>query len=184
MVKPRRASGQITYRCPVELHEELLEIATALGVDLSALMSLMIRQALPSFLTRAKEQAEAHLIQGRLFDEEVAIPTEEAVVRQVILAGRQAPAAQRIAVMQDHAERFGGPGDPPPRETVIYAFELMDRAAALHQLRRMRTDDRHHLEPAQAQALEQLEGRITEEIDRLARERARAMQPGGRGKKR
>src|SRR4051812_11584370 len=116
MAKLKKASGQITFRCPVDMHQDLLEIATVLGVDLNGLLSMMLKKALPSFRKQAKERARAHLNLGRLGTDEVAIPTEEPVVRQMILAARQAPASQRLDVMEDFAKRFSGPDDPHPKD--------------------------------------------------------------------
>ncbi len=172
MARPKKATGQITFRCPVGTHEELLEIATVLGVDLNAVLSMMVKQSLPSFRRRARELAQAHAAQARLGSEEVAVPTEEAVVRQMILAARQAPAGQRLEVLRDYAKRFGGPEDPPPDSTVLFALELMDRAAALHQLRRFRTEKgRWSLGAGEEQALGQLERRLVQEVERLKQQR-------------
>ena len=49
MAKPKRATGQVTVRCGVAIHEDLLQIAALLGIDLNALMNEIIRTALPEF---------------------------------------------------------------------------------------------------------------------------------------
>jgi len=172
MARSKRASGQITFRCPVEQHVELLELATILGVDLNALLNMMVKQSLPSFRKKAKKQAAEHLYHARLGSNEVAIPTEEAVIRQMILAARQAPVQDRLQILRDYADRFSEPGDPSGLETVDYAVELMERATALHYLRYMRAHRRQwSLKTEEAQLLGQLEQHLEQEIDKLKKKR-------------
>jgi hypothetical protein len=181
MARPKRATGQITFRCSVELHQELLEIATVLGVDLNAVLNMMLKETLPEYRQRAQEQAHQHLQSSRTFAEEVAIPTEDPVVRQLILAARQAPANRRPEVLQDCAERFSGPTDPPPRETVFFALKLKDKAVALHQLRQLRKPDGHSsLDAGQQEVLRQIEQRIEQDMEKLKHEREKAKQRGSR----
>jgi len=172
MAKAKRASGQITFRCPVEQHEELLELATIMGVDLNALLNMMLKQSLPSFRKKAKRQAAVHLAHSRLGSDEVAIPTEEPVIRQMIFAARQAPVRDRLQILKDYAQRFSEPGDPSSLETVNYAVELMERATALHYLRYMRAHRRQwSLRTEEEQLLGQLEQHLEQEIDKMKEKR-------------
>src|SRR6516225_9619087 len=127
MAKPRRATGQVTVRCGVQIHEDLLQIATLLGIDLNALLNELIRTALPAFWQRAR-QVNERLLAARLSGTEMAIPTDELLLKQIILEDRQRPDEERMLVLFDAAKRHSSPSDPPVEDTVGTAIQIMDVA--------------------------------------------------------
>jgi hypothetical protein len=54
--KPRL--GQLSVRVPVEVHQQLLDIAAVLGTDVSAVVNQLIAEGLPSLHTKATELAK------------------------------------------------------------------------------------------------------------------------------
>lgn len=55
MAKRTMKLGHINFRLDPELHRKLLEIAQALGTDLSGLLKQLIKESLPAFSARAAE---------------------------------------------------------------------------------------------------------------------------------
>ena len=171
MAKPKRATGQVTVRCGVQIHEDLLQIATLLGIDLNALLNELIRTALPAFWQRAKKVNE-RLLASRLTGADMAIPTEELLLKQVILEARQRPDELRMPVLYDAARRYSSPSDPPVEDTVGIAIEIMDVAEALFRLRGATNDQwRRYLKGDQQQQLAAIEQRLSEVLQRVLRER-------------
>jgi hypothetical protein len=52
--KPKR-SGRFSLRVSPEIHDELVSIGEVLGLDITTLVNVMIREALPTFRARANE---------------------------------------------------------------------------------------------------------------------------------
>jgi hypothetical protein len=55
--KAEVASGQISFRLPVELHARVLDVSRRLGQDITSLMNRIVREALPGLLEEATRQA-------------------------------------------------------------------------------------------------------------------------------
>ena len=171
MAKPKRATGQVTVRCGVQIHEDLLQIAALLGTDLNALMNEIIRTALPEFWQRAKKVNE-RLLAARLTGADMAIPTEELLLKQVILEARKRPDELRMPVLFDAARRYSSPADPPVEDTVGAALEIMDVAEALFRLKGATNDQwRRYLSVEQQQQLAAIERRLSEALQHVLRER-------------
>src|SRR5665213_4105246 len=59
MLKPKKPQlGQITFRLSPEVHQELIDVARHLGVDLTGLINQMLAESRPAFLRRATELAK------------------------------------------------------------------------------------------------------------------------------
>src|SRR4051794_17211041 len=134
MARPKKATGQLTFRCEVERHEELLQLAAYLGVDMNSLLNLLVKESLPKYLREA-QRVEEEYRRARDALDELSIPTDEPVVRQMILEARKVPAERRMPVLHDAASRYRRPGDPPVEETVQYALRLLDKTEALERVR-------------------------------------------------
>ncbi|HVK16576.1 MAG TPA: hypothetical protein VM533_06480 [Fimbriiglobus sp.] len=170
MAKPKRATGQITVRCGVESHQQLLDIAAALGADLTGLVNQMIRESLPRYAKRAEEE-NARLVATRLSGEKLHVPTNEPVIVQMFLAARKEPDHRQAGVMEEVARRFQQPGDPPLGETVRFATTLMEKQEALDATRRiLNAPWRWSMVPTLS-ALTQSEKQLKLEIEGLIRER-------------
>ena len=175
MAKPKRATGQVTVRCGVQIHEDLLQIATLLGIDLNALLNELIRTALPDFWRRAREVND-RLLASRLTGADMAIPTEELLLKQVILEARKRPDELRMPVLFDAARRYSSPSDPPVEDTVGTAIEIMDVAEALFRLKGATNDQwRRYLKVDQQQQLAAIEQRLSEALKNVLRERTKQL---------
>ena len=175
MAKPKRATGQVTVRCGVAIHEDLLQIAALLGIDLNALMNEIVHTALPEFWQRARQVSE-RLVAARLSGADMAIPTEELLLKQVILEARKRPDEERMLVLYDAARRYSSPSDPPVEDTVGTAIEIMDVAEALFRLKGATNDQwRHYLKVDQQQQLAAIEKRLSEALKNVLRERTKQL---------
>ena len=175
MAKPKRATGQVTVRCGVAIHEDLLQIAALLGIDLNALMNEIVRTALPEFWERAKKVND-RLLAARLTGADMAIPTEELLLKQVILEARKRPDELRMPVLYDAARRYSSPSDPPVEDTVGIAIEIMDVAEALFRLKGATNDQwRRYLKVDQQQQLAAIEQRLSEALKNVLRERTKLL---------
>jgi hypothetical protein len=110
--------GQITFRLPPQVHQELLDIARHLNLDLTSLLNLMLGEARPTFLERATEIARRQA-QAKKDLEAVALPipgaTPEAIaplVKVAMDAARLAPADDKWTAMLEavwpHLQGRGG----------------------------------------------------------------------------
>src|SRR5437764_7965864 len=111
MGKSRQATGQITLRCPVEVHEELLEIAGHLGIDLTALLNQMINDCRPAYLERARRIAEDHRRARAELDR--ATWGKHPLVQQMLESGRALSGKKRLRAVTEVAVRHRRDGDPP-----------------------------------------------------------------------
>src|SRR4051794_16538318 len=121
MAKPKRATGQLTFRCGVERHEELLRLAAYLAIDMNALLNMLVKQSLPDVLRRAQQVEQAYQAARHALDA-IPVPTDESSIIQIILEAREPPSEKRMGVLPDAARRYKQPGDPPVEETVQYAL--------------------------------------------------------------
>ncbi len=86
MAKTAKASGHISFRLPVESHGQLQEVARHLGLDLTALLNLIIHEALPGYLDKASKLARERARAGAALDE--AVLSAHPLVQQLVEVGR------------------------------------------------------------------------------------------------
>src|SRR5262249_3239377 len=76
MAKKKPLLGQITFRVPSGVHEDLLEVARVLNLDLTARLNQMIAEAMPETLRRASELVKRQRAAREDFDS-LALPKAE-----------------------------------------------------------------------------------------------------------
>jgi hypothetical protein len=92
------ASGRISLRVPPAVHAELLDIAEAMGIDLSALLNMMLTEIRPKYVEQAARLKRAARRARITTDEEldVAVAGSRAA-RQLVREGvSQEVAAQKV----------------------------------------------------------------------------------------
>lgn len=151
----------------VEIHAQLLEAATLLGLDLSGLLNRLVRHGLPDVLDEARAE-HARLLRTRLTPEHLHVPGDDPLLRRVILAGRKADRDERLAAMEDEARRARRPDDLPADQIARVAAELDDKARWLYQLRHMLYHSAHHtFARSEQDDFRKSEIRVAGEIDAL-----------------
>lgn len=134
MAKTKKpASGHISFRLPLELHEQLLEIASHLGIDLSGLLNLMIQEVVPGYLDKARKIAEKGA-KARQALNEISLHTEHPLVRRLVVAGRAKNRMRRREEVIDLAINERKPEDPPLKKVVQYALSLLAQEEADREL--------------------------------------------------
>jgi hypothetical protein len=133
MAKQKQATGQITFRCPVAVHEELLEIARILGLDVNGLLNQLVNEIRPSYLAKAKKLA-AEQAQARMALDQTEIHAENPLVRQLVALGRKTSEKKRTQALIRFAVKNRKPDDPPVVPTVQFALELLKREKEAHEI--------------------------------------------------
>jgi post-segregation antitoxin (ccd killing protein) len=101
MPKPKPALGHINFRLDLELHQELLEIARALGTDLSGLLKEMLKEALPAFSARAVEAvARQHTSVA------ARVETLLGLIREPVSYSRWEPSTEWVAAWRDQLQQL------------------------------------------------------------------------------
>jgi hypothetical protein len=105
--KIEKPSGRVTVRFPVELHVELARIANVYGIEVNALLNMMIRERLPDYRERADmlEWDRARPI-GDKFDEGMGevLTVISPIAEDLVAAAAKVPARQRQQAIDERAE--------------------------------------------------------------------------------
>jgi hypothetical protein len=96
MVGEPKKLGQITFRLKPELHEELLNLAKYLSLDQSAVVNLLIQEALPALMGQARYVLE-RLDEARKALRAVAPDLGEPLTKTLVDLARDTPEERRIA---------------------------------------------------------------------------------------
>jgi hypothetical protein len=126
--------GQITFRLPLERHNELLEIASVFGIDLTSLLNQMIAETLPSYLEKAR-QVTAQKEKARAAFDEVALTAEHPRVRELIRLGKTVNKDQRLRLLLDLALQHRKRGDPPLEQILRAAMKYLNEEDQLQEIR-------------------------------------------------
>jgi hypothetical protein len=129
-----KPKGHISFRLPPERHEELLEVAEHLGIDLTSLLNQIIVEVLPSYLDRARELTEERL-KARAALDEVVLTAEHPRVRDLIRVGKPLSEHERLLPVLELALRHRQPGDPPLERTVFTALNRLQEEDRLMTIR-------------------------------------------------
>jgi hypothetical protein len=118
--------GQLTFRMPPEVHQELLYIARAMGLDLSGLLNAMLNEIRPVFLDRATAMFRSLAESQRMFNELALplIPPDPGLLFQAVEAGRQVhDEKDRMRVI---LQTLSEPGTHTSAQTSLAAKMAMD----------------------------------------------------------
>jgi hypothetical protein len=90
MPKGRKPNlGQVSFRLPPNVHQELIDIAGHLGLDLSSLLNEMIAEALPALLKRATVVANQKTAAREQYQRAVQrFQADSPAVRHIVEVGR------------------------------------------------------------------------------------------------
>jgi hypothetical protein len=126
--------GQITFRLPIDVHQELLNIAAPLGLDLSALLNQMLAEIRPAFLQRATEVAQRQAAARRLFEELALPPARGPLVSVAMDAGRPHQGEERMDAMIKAVAPARKPGDPLLGAILAAALEGLEKEQEKQQM--------------------------------------------------
>jgi hypothetical protein len=116
MVKPKKPLlGQVTFRLPPEVHQEIIDVARTLGVDLSSLITQMLAEVRPAFLRRATDLAKRQEAARKDFEEiAFSLPALSGPLLQLAMdAGRPLAGAKRTNAMIEAVAEARRKKDPP-----------------------------------------------------------------------
>ncbi len=133
MAKKRRESKSVTFRLPAEAHELLTTVADLRGLDLTALLNLIISDASPGLRDWLAEQATPSLVAlARQYGVLFLSPREMALLMAVHRASSaardrdaQVPAVLRVL------EEWGEPDTPLGKELVQYVCRGLESSRVI-----------------------------------------------------
>jgi hypothetical protein len=67
--KFEKASGRISLRISVELHEQLAAAANGIGIDVNGLINMMLSDLMPKYLSMAAERTRSQQVSRNLWSE-------------------------------------------------------------------------------------------------------------------
>jgi hypothetical protein len=137
MAKSRKPLlGHISFRLSPGRHQELLEIARHLGIDLSSLLNQMIGESLPAFLERATDVVRRQEAARREFNE-ISIPLsggDSPLVQVALEAGRDKKGVKRVNAMIAAVGPRLKPKDGSLARIVLKATEVLEKEEEARQI--------------------------------------------------
>jgi hypothetical protein len=137
-MKPNRKSAlvHVSFRVPPPLHQELVQIARKLGIDLSSLLNQMVGESLPVFLERATDVAKRQEAARREFDA-ISFPLsggDSPLVQVAVDAGRGKKGVKRVNAMIAAVGHRRKPEDGSLAGILLKASEVLEKEEEIRQI--------------------------------------------------